>query len=249
MAVLQNNVNEYLAAAPGGLCLLTVNYPRANVNGGASGNNDTYTVPAGLRAIVLTSTYRSQSGSSATVVPNWKISGTYYPVNFSTQTVGAGALVNDTVDGGMILEAGESISFNSTQASLNFFCQLVQFSNQSNLRTVKTIGATNGDQTVYTCPAGKHAILMNGNGQPKGSPNFGSFISNSSGGSITSNIYFIPNGGSKGANNLLLASAVTTTGSCTRIPICGIMNPGDFLLWNCNTTNANALCAFTVLEV
>lgn len=246
---LQNNVNEYLASAPGGICLVTAKYPRANFNNGASGNNDTYTVPAGRRAIVLTSTFRSQSASSATLIQNWKISGTYYPVNFSTQTVAAGTVVNDTVDGGFIMEAGEILSFNSSQSTMNIFAQVVEFSNQSNLRTVKTIGATNGDQTVYTCPAGKHAILMTGNGQALGSPNFASFISNSSGGSITSNIYCVPNGGSKGAANLIQASIVTTTGSCTRIKFGGILNPGDFMVWNCNTASANALCAFTVLEV
>lgn len=246
---IQNNVNQYLNEMSGALCLINVKYPRANINNSASGNNDVYTVPSGRRAIVLFSNYRSQSGSSATLVQNWKISGTYYTTTFSAITVSAGAVAADGSSGGFIMEAGESLSYNSTQTAINTFSQIVEFDNLSTLKTVKTIGATNGDQTVYTVPTGKKAILVSGNGQPLGCSNSGFFISNNSGGSITSNIYLVPNGGSKGANNLLRGSLSTSNGLCSRINCGAVLSAGDFIVWNCNTTNANALCAVTLVEI
>jgi hypothetical protein len=247
--VLQNSVDNYLLSLPGGICLPSVKYPRANINSSASGNNDVYTVPAGRRTIVLTSTLRSGSGSTATIVQNWKISGTYYTTTFSAISLTAGTVLNDTNDGGFIMEAGESISFNSNQTAINMYVQLIEFDSAASLKTVKTIGATNGDQTIYTCPSGKMAAIMSGNGQIWGMTNRGLFISNNSGGSITSNIYIVPNGNSKGANNLFQGSIATSNGLCSRINCAAILSPGDFIVWNCNTTNANALCAATILEI
>lgn len=247
--VTQNKVNNYLLSLPGGICLQNVKYPRANVNNSVSGNNDAYTVPANRRAIVLTSSMRSGSGSTATIVQNWKISGTYYNTNFSAISLLTGTYLGDVSDGGFIMEAAESISFNSNQTAINLFAQIIEFDTTVALKTNKTLGATNGDQTIYTCPAGKKAAIMTGNGQILGMTNSGFLISNNSGGTIVSNIYLVPSGGSKGANNLYRGSISTTTGTATRITCGAILSAGDFIVWNCNTTNANALCAVTILEL
>lgn len=248
MAV-QNNVNQFLTMLSGAISLPAVKYARANVNSSVNGNNDSYTVPAGRRALVLFSTLRSQSGSTATIIQNWKISGTYYNTLFSAISLTTGAVASDTADGGFVMEAGESISYNSNQTAINMFTQIVEFDNTANLKTVKTIGATNGDQTIYTVPTGKTAIIVSGNGQPLGCTNRGFFISNNSGGSITSNIYLVPNGGSKGTSNLFRGSVSTANGAATRINAGAVLSAGDFIVWNCNTTNANALCAVTLVEM
>lgn len=246
---LQNSVNQFLTMLSGAVSLPAVKYPRANVNNGSSGNNDLYTVPSNRRALVLFSSLRSQSASTATIIQNWKISGTYYPTLFSAISLTTGAYLGDTSDGGFVMEAGESISFNSNQASINFFTQIVEFDNTANLKTVKTIGSTNGDQTIYTVPSGKSAIIVSGNGQPLGAGNQGFFVSNNSGGSISSNIYLVPNGSSKGTGNLYKGSFSTSTGLCTRVNSGAILSSGDFVVWNCNTSSANALCALTIVEM
>lgn len=246
--VLQNLVDNYLTALPGGICLPAVKYPRANINNSASGNNDVYTVPAGRRTIVLTSSFRSQSASTATISQNWKISGTYYNTSIAATSLGAGLYSGDTTDGGFIMEAGELISFNSNQTAINMFVQLVEFDNTATLKTAKVLGATNGDQTIYTVPAGKKAAIMTGNGQIWGMNNAGFLLGNNTGSTLTSNIYLVPNGGSKGASNLFRGSISTATATATRINCGAILSAGDFIVWNCNTANANAVCAVTVME-
>ncbi len=246
---IQNSVNQFLTMVSGAISLPGVKYARANVNSSINGNNDSYTVPTGKRALVLFSNFRSQSASTATLIQNWKISGTYYNTTFSAISLTTGAVANDTADGGFVMEAGESISYNSNQTTINIFTQIVEFDNTAALKTVKTIGATNGDQTIYTVPAGKKAILVSGNGQPLGSGNQGFFISNNSGGSITSNIYLVPSGGSKGTSNLFRGSISTANGAATRLNCGAVLSAGDFIVWNCGTTNANALCAVTLVEM
>lgn len=244
-----NPVNNYLLSLPGGICLQNVKYPRGALNAVASGNQDVYTVPAGRRAIVLTSSLYNGSVSTSTLVQKWKISGTYYNTNFSAISLATVTYLGDTSDGGFIMEAGESISWNGTQSSLNAWVQLIEIDNTAPIKTVKTIGSLNGDQTVYTCPVGKKAVVLKANGQIEGANNAGCFISNDSGGSIISNLYFVASGGSKGVGNLYRGSLTTTTGTASRINAGVVLSAGDFVVWNCNTTNANALCALTVMEI
>lgn len=175
----------------------------------ANGENDLYTVPAGMRASISIS-ISNFTGVSITETPQIKVSGTYYQVLASTATGTAGfgpSPVGTTFGGWPILEAGETFAINTSAAGLNIFGFVVTFKNTEALKSPKLLTLTSGNNTVYTCPVGKIAILTNfGSG---GNPPHR--VMNATGVSVSYFWYYVPNGSSPSTTNQLGPPLSTAT--------------------------------------
>ena len=143
--------------AVSGLPLTNATFPAVRGSTTGSGNLDIYTVPSGKRLLVESGGGINTSGGSITWNTEIKSGGNYYYL-FAPAAVVAGA--NTAVQGAsFILEAGESISINATGAGLNISFAAIQFDNTTGVKTVKLLGPSTGNNTLYTVPVGKTAKL------------------------------------------------------------------------------------------
>lgn len=243
----QNPVNNNLIISTGGISLTNVKYPRATLNSSASGLNDVYTCPSGRRAWVGYSGLRNQNAAIRTMRPSWKISGTYYNMNSNNTQVSSSGYNFDSNDNGMILEAGETIAWDAQTSLLNSYTQIIEFDATNALKTAKIIGVTSGDNTVYTCPSGKKAIITTGNGLPLGATINGSiWVSAST--AINGIIYIVPNGGSPGASNKYYGTAFAS-GTAKNVNIQAVLSPGDAIVFNSDVTSSTSLVAVNIVEI
>lgn len=249
----QNGVDNYLISFPGGICLPNVKYSRANFIAGAAGNNDIYTAPAGRRALVMFSNMVNQNGSSRTCNPAWKISGTYYNMNANSTSVPASSplgVLMDINDGGFVLEPGETLAWNCQNLNMSVYSQIIEFDNSApaSLKTVKIIGITSGNNTVYTVPAGKKAIIFSGNGLPFGSTNNGGIWCSVGTTPLTScTVNLVPSGGSVTTANQIYGGTFFAS-ACANVKCQATLQSGDFVNVTSGVTDATCMAAVNVLE-
>lgn len=226
-------------------------YVPANGTPAASGTVDWYTCPAGKRAAVMGISYCSPSGN-ASITPMLKSGGNYYNLNV-TQTatsigVGAGGIVNL-----IILEAGESISTNQSTSSINVWISIMEFDSDIPFKTVKLLSLASGNNTLYSCPAGKTAIFVSDNLSPLSASSVKSVnYWNNSGGSRNISAYHVPNGGSPGSSNQFLPTipqAVANSSFMTNSAVSNCMNAGDSIVINTDAATATQFAWVTVQEI
>ncbi len=235
-----NDVNN-LILEPQGVYLPGLKFPSAFVSGAGSGNIDMYTCPTGKRAIVTYIIAYNTAGTSTTIFPNLNVSGTYYRIGGagSVAAGGNGQVLNLSAPTSsvIILEAGEKIGVNTTQAGCNLFANIMEFDNTAPLKTSKVVSMGNGNNTIYTCPAGKKAVILDQwvalNLSLKKLYYF-----NNSGSSNSIVWYAVPNGGSTGATNQLQTETVSNATLSVRQGGGWMLNAGDFLV--CNTPTGTA---------
>jgi hypothetical protein len=108
----------------------------------------------------------------------------------------------------------------------------MEFDNTAPLKTSKVVSMGNGNNTIYTCPAGKKAVILDQwvalNLSLKKLYYF-----NNSGSSNSIVWYAVPNGGSTGATNQLQTETVSNATLSVRQGGGWMLNAGDFLV--CNT--------------
>jgi hypothetical protein len=228
-----------------GLSVVTVN-PKTFSFG--SGDNDFYTVPAGMRAVAVGIVF-NPNATSLTAIPKMNLAGagTRYRINANAtaaQNVNAVTLNWN----GFVAEAGDIFSLNLSEGSVNVFITIFQFSNTSFLKSPRLATWANGVNTVYTVPVGKNAYAMTVIGQgvwTSGSAVGSISIDNESGATVTYNIAITPSGGSSAA--IATASAITngSIGGGQTGPIS--LNAGDALTIS-STQTGQQLAWLTLCE-
>jgi hypothetical protein len=194
-----------------GLPLTGASFPAVRGYGLASGDVDLYTVPAGKRLLVIGSSGYNSTAGAITWYPELKsTSGSYYRLN--TSVVGNSLSGISAISISIVLEAGESISFNSSAPGLNVTMDTLLFDNTSPFRTVKLLGLATGNNTLYTVPAGKTA-LTNPTTLILGGTGLLTYVGDA-GGPGTVNTYIVPSGGTAGPGNLV---SVTVGAAFTRM--------------------------------
>lgn len=215
-----------------------------------SGTVDWYTCPTGKRAAVMSFSYCLASGSG-TITPMLKSGGIYYNLNsaLTASTIGTSGLVNL-----LVLDANESFSTNQSSATINVWVSIMEYDSDISLKTIKLLSLVNGNNTIYTCPAGKSAIFMGSNICPCDAtatlPRVVNYWNNS-GGTRNIQVYHVPSGGAASSSNLILPNgpqAVTTGSFLTNQIAQNCMNVGDFIVINTDAATATQFTWVTVLE-
>lgn len=212
---------------------------RIHVENAGSGDVDLFTVPANSRAMAILTWYNS-AGTTTTFFLEAKISSTYYRVGNTSTT--ATNVATSTGYAGLILEAAQSFSINTSQAGLNVFGTAYIFPNTGPLKSTLVTSLGNGDNTLYTCPSGKTCRVVLGNAQFFGSANasLSPAVVNASGGTLSYTVNIVSSGGSPGTANK--ATPATSVNNGVLTPFGSIMNwalaAGDFI--NINATGASA---------
>lgn len=235
-----NDVNN-LILEPQGVWLPGLKFPSGFVSNAGSGNVDIYTCPTGKRAIITYIYAYNTAGTTTTMYPVIYVSGTYYRIGGSANvaTLSNGQVLNLSAptSSWIILEAGEKIGVNTTQAGLNLYANVMEFDNTAPLKTSKVVSMGNGNNTIYTCPAGKKALILDQwvgiNLSMKKLYYF-----NNSGLSNAITWYAVPSGGSTGSTNQLATETVNNATLSVRQGGGWMLNAGDFLV--CNTPTGTA---------
>lgn len=210
------------------------------------GTNDLYTVPAGRRALV-SQFFTAYNNSAGTIVMflKIKVGATYYRVSGDTSITTAN---HSTPSASIILEPGDILSVDvATTAGLNVFCDVVEYDSVLPLYSPRILNPASGDQTLYTCPAGKTARLVNSQFVPTNVPTV--FFMGPSAGSLNWYVNLVPSGGTPGTGNKAVQtqSAGTNTRSAPSVGIA--LGPGDFININASGTGSPICWTPAVLEI
>ncbi len=182
---------------------------------------------------------------SNTSRPQVKISGSYYRYAGGATVA---TTVNSRIGGVFVLEPAEILSVNCTRAGVNIFARLIEFDSYASIKTVKILGTSiiNGDNTLYTVPAGKTALVLGTNYQATDKGVF--YCNTATGTNLIS--YAVPNGGSKGTGNQCSPSTFTSTNTLVNLATNPCMNTGDSILINSDTGGAASWMLWaTVIEI
>lgn len=242
-----NDVNNLIYHQEG-VFLPSVKFPSAFVGNASSGNVDLYTCPSGKRAMVNYITLYNTAGTSTTVFPQIYVSGTYYKISGSGSVSASttGALMNNNK--AIILEGGERISVNTTQAGMNVWANIVEFDNTAAIKTSKILNPSSGTTTVYTCPAGKNAFNIDISFTANYSQ-YKCFYFNNTGSSASTTWYCVPSGGSAGTNNIIGTETVNSGANQIRNFGSAILTPGDFFAFNTTIGTAGQIAWVNVWEL
>jgi hypothetical protein len=185
----------------GGCPLLGGRFVRAMLNAPALGDHDLGPVPAGKRWAVLGYTAVQTGGANSSHFIQLKSSSTYYRLSAGS-TLGDGTATVSVTQPGIVLDAGEFLSVNvgGSIANTNFFFSVVEMAAAAAMRTGKVLAITATETTVYTCPAGRSALLLDAGLQPNGVASRLNYV-NASGGSQTVKWHAVPAGGSVAASS------------------------------------------------
>jgi len=213
----------------------------------STGTTTLYTVPSGKKAVIIGST--GWNSSAGNIVAYWVagIAGVDHRVSADATIVTL--TQHTTVPQAPILNAGDTIKIvTTTNNGLNEWLKIIEFSENSSLKRVSLEAPASGDNTLYTVPSGKKAVLItNATGfSPLGVTAF----SNESGGSI--NIYYnlVPSGGSVATSNRISAliaasnNALNLSGNMS-----ATMAAGDFINANLSSAGTSSLLWINVNEL
>jgi hypothetical protein len=219
-------------------------------NFSATGNSDIYTCPANKRAIITEITvFNGHASNSSTLVAMIKIGSTYYPATASTSVL---AQSTGSRSATYILEAGETIAVNMTQQPFNVVASIMEFDNTSNLKSAKVTTPTlaSGDNTIYTVPIGKTALVLN-NTLTMCSGTQGTLTAgNNSGGNITAHFNVVLSGGSASSSNQMSAPVTLSTGTANSQSLTSFsIGAGDFISVNLSAGTSDQIAFVTVVEI
>ncbi len=214
----------------------------------ATNITDLFTVPAGKRFVIDSFVPYSTNTSTTTVHVLLKTNGNYY--RFSANSTMSATQTSPIVPTGddFYFEAGETIAIHTTLIGVNFNLSGILVPTNVFVYSPRLLSFNSGDNTVYTCPAGKCAIA--------GSiPNLahafrlsllGANINNT-GGSITNSVYVVRSGGTPDSSNIQYTRSISDKSVNTfLVPI---LFPGDSVVLNTVITTSNQWVRLTVTEI
>lgn len=229
----------------GGLRLTGVTFRNAFLGNSASGNNDIYTCPVNKRAVCTRWLVYNGNGSTDSVYPTIKISGTTYRLGSATN-VTTGNYSAATNMPSIVLEAGETIGMNHSQTTANTWITVVEFDNTCPLKTVKLLSLSAGDNTLYTA-SGVSAYLLDTAMNTGGLTAVVNYV-NSSGGSRTAYLNFVPSAGSAASTNKASQSISVNDGNRQSFTCPAALGAGDFISINTDAATATQLAWVNVVE-
>jgi hypothetical protein len=246
-----NDVNN-LIYHPQGVYFPGVKFPAGFVSNAGSGNIDIYTCPAGRRACITYIIGYNNAGTTTTFYPVIYVGGTYYRIGgqANAATTAQGQVMNTSAPTAVLimLEAGERIGVNTTQAGMNFWANIVEFDSTAPIKSSKVVSLANGNNTIYTCPVGKKAVLID----QWMALNFTLkkvYYFNNSASSANIIWYAVPNGGSPGSTNQIATETVSSGAVSARLGGGWMLNAGDSVVCNTNVATATQTAWVNVLEL
>jgi hypothetical protein len=212
-----------------------------------SGNVDLYTVPSDKKLLVSYQlNFYNNTAGPLDIYLAIKVSGTYYKIS-NTSTIAANTSAGAQLPSVIVLNAGETIAVVTTGAGINVALQLHEFSDTEKIKTERILSLANGDNTLYTVPANKKAIILSTTNYITGNPGTIS-VSNYSGGTRTLKFYSVKSGNAisdsyKIAGNTSISNNATGSGNVNQS-----LTEGDFLALNTNAAS-NQIAWVTLFEI
>lgn len=229
------------AALPG---LTSVQIPLSTL---ASGDNYVFTAPAGMRAYAQVSLYNPTGGSITFNVRISKDGGV------TSWRDGSNVVMNTLTatwcSSSLIMEAGDKLNINCTALGLVSMGMAQEFLSTAQIKQVVFTAFVSGDNVVYTCPAGKHAVIpMSETRGTFSDTNGQAFLSNETGGTVTFHLSVKPSGGA--STQVSNAGSVLTNvdAAVTANQFSTTFNPGDSLILNTNSSTAGQAFRCNVYE-
>jgi len=222
-------------------------YINAEAASVATGDNDLYTVPTGKKALFFGHSAFNTSGGNISYFFQIKVSSVYYRIT-STTTLATQVLTTLSATTVMVLDAGEILSINTaTTNGLNVMPRVLEFDATFNgIKTSRILTLANGDNTIYTVPAGKTAMLL-------GSLDIQSDqqirIVNDSGGNRTYTPYVVPSGGAVATSNQINAAVTIADNVLTAFTCNTTLDAGDFIVINTDAGTATQTAWVNYAEI
>ncbi|MFN8609405.1 MAG: hypothetical protein U0931_17840 [Vulcanimicrobiota bacterium] len=239
-----------------GASLINARFVLKQTLSAGTGHIDFGPVPTGKRWKVLSLFMTLPSGSVA-YTTQLKSGGSYYsimPQSYASPGI-APALAD--LRALPVLEAGESYSILAGGAGLSISTSILEFDATSAFQTVKSLSLSSGNNTLYTCPTGKTAVIVGQYGSVPPALNAPSGITylNLTGSNRTYYVNVVKSGDSPSApgagSNSYHNSAVTITdGVVQSIPSNAflVLEAGDFINLNVDSGGGNQAAWVSVLE-
>lgn len=244
---LAEDFQDMFKMAVFGVMLPSMAFKRGVVAALATGDTDLYTCPTGKRALIVAARLSGiPAAGSVTGFLEIKVSGTYYRTT-SNNTVTTAQNFNFS-NVGIVLEAAEILAINcATSTGATVFFDIIEFDNTAPLFTKKVLGPAAGDQTVYTVPAGKSAIITQIGGPPFSSAGVATFVADG-GGNRVWKAHIVASAGSPTTANQAVPSTTTNLSTVSNINVSGGMTAADFINLN-STTNLAGLAAIFWMNI
>jgi hypothetical protein len=231
-----------------GVRLSNVKFVRAFGANMPVGNNVLYTVPAGKKALLFNTSTRFHNNNAVSMVghkPAILSGGVYYPIStWGNATVGQYSLASGT---SFCLEAGESmveVIDGANGFTVGYI--LMEFDDTAPMRTVRVENLALGNNTIYTCPAGKTATGVSSTWRETAPA---TSLANYSGASRTYIPYFVPNGLAADATTQMLAATALSDKTITNYTCSSNMEEGDSIVINTNNGTAGQFSWMTIIEL
>lgn len=214
----------------------------------ATGDNDLYTVPANKRLVLGNMNGVNTSAGNITFFAEVKSGSTYYRLSAGT-TIATTA--SNAAFCSIALEAGDILAVNvATTSGLNVNVMGMLMDSSVSLKTYRLLGLATGNNTLYTVPANKSAmILPNQTGVPF-SPGSGvAPCVADSGGTRTFTFYSFATGGSAASASQVTAGNAVSASGRTNVSIPLTLAAGDSIVVGVDTGAASQVAWVNVVEI
>lgn len=245
----QNAINNSTMSFYQGLGITGLKFPAGFIGNAGFGDIDIYTVPAGKRAFINEIDLFNAAGSTTTLYFEVKISGVYYRLS-PTTTLATNTYINiiDLNQGTpIILEEGDTIAINTSQAGINLWTHVMEFDNTSGMKSPRLLSLASGDNILYTVSSMQSAFIM-GSSTWNGDAN-AVFGFNNSGSSTTINLNYVPNGETSGLGNKVINQVTVAAASPMQLQGATSLNAGDSIVVNASGARSPYVTWCNVMEV
>lgn len=215
----------------------------------STGNVDLYTVPAGKK-VFIAQFFCWGRGTSVNCRLSINSGGTYYLLG----TNAVSTTIQYLLPTFCLALAGEKIAYNlSAAATVNTRLSFWEFDDDTPIVRGALFTLANGDNTVYTCPAGKQAYPLSFHrdvGNNVGNTNTVNYW-NGSGGTRAISFYYVPAGGSAATTNRTFTGSVSNNdgllgiNNSTTFPT---LNAGDSFVINTDAATNTQVAWINVVE-
>ena len=253
--------NAAWAVAGGGSAQAPVlsNYAQIGLNKSVSGTGETvlFTVPAN-KTVIISDALLNSFGCSSTCTYYFysKVGGsTFRGWMNQTTTISTNTFTNNTAPCRILLNGGDQFCINTNVANLHVSLGYHQFDTTSGVKVIYQAIDNAQNYTLYTCPAGKSAILLPFAGVPYTASIVGAPISvystsSSSSGVLT--IWYLTGSETPTNNNKINTLSVgqgNVTPAFNNINVAGFLAAGDSIVATSSVNNAGQNIFFTLYEV